>query len=232
MMVNDPIGDMIARIKNAAMRKRSKVDTPASKMRARVLDVLQDEGYIRGYHLVREARRVPGVRDRAEVLRRRARDRRDQPRVQAWPPRLFVDQGPEAGQERPRASRSCRRPRASCPTPPPATPMWAAKCSAGSTRDVPYRKEGGRHPARGHRHPRRPDGHGEGPQGPALLDRGRRDRGHAGRRRTDARQRDDSHARASDVGPVAHPGRQHGHRRHPGLRADRSNWSASAIAPR
>ena len=48
-MVNDPIGDMIARIKNAAMRKRSKVATPASKMRARVLDVLQDEGYIRGY---------------------------------------------------------------------------------------------------------------------------------------------------------------------------------------
>src|ERR1700749_4693986 len=51
-MVNDPVGDMIARIKNAAMRGRSKVSTPASKMRARVLDVLADEGYIRGYHLV------------------------------------------------------------------------------------------------------------------------------------------------------------------------------------
>ena len=49
MSVNDPIGDMIARIKNAAMRKRSKVSTPASRLRARVLDVLQDEGYIRGY---------------------------------------------------------------------------------------------------------------------------------------------------------------------------------------
>ena len=48
-MVNDPIGDMIARIKNAATRKRSKVSTPASKMRQRVLDVLQAEGYIRGY---------------------------------------------------------------------------------------------------------------------------------------------------------------------------------------
>ena len=46
MSVNDPIGDMIARIKNAAMRKRSKVATPASKMRGRVLDVLQSEGYI------------------------------------------------------------------------------------------------------------------------------------------------------------------------------------------
>jgi len=49
MASNDPIGDMIARIKNAAERKRSKVLTPASKMRQRVLDVLQAEGYIRGY---------------------------------------------------------------------------------------------------------------------------------------------------------------------------------------
>jgi len=52
MAMNDPIGDMIARIRNAAMRKRGKVSTPASKLRQRVLDVLQDEGYIRGYALV------------------------------------------------------------------------------------------------------------------------------------------------------------------------------------
>ena len=50
MPSNDPVGDMIARIKNAAMRKRAKVLTPASKMRQRVLDVLQAEGYIRGYN--------------------------------------------------------------------------------------------------------------------------------------------------------------------------------------
>jgi small subunit ribosomal protein S8 len=49
MPANDPIGDMIARIKNAGMRKRSKVLTPASRLRQRVLDVLQTEGYIRGY---------------------------------------------------------------------------------------------------------------------------------------------------------------------------------------
>jgi len=49
MPANDPIGDMIARIKNAGERKRSKVITPASKLRQRVLDVLQTEGYIRGY---------------------------------------------------------------------------------------------------------------------------------------------------------------------------------------
>ncbi len=50
MAANDPIGDMIARIKNAAERRRSKVLTPASKLRQRVLDVLQTEGYIRGYN--------------------------------------------------------------------------------------------------------------------------------------------------------------------------------------
>ena len=48
-MVNDPVGDMLTRIRNAMMRKRSTVSTPASKLRARVLDVLQSEGYIRGY---------------------------------------------------------------------------------------------------------------------------------------------------------------------------------------
>jgi small subunit ribosomal protein S8 len=58
-MVNDPIGDMIARMKNAAERKRSKVSTPASKLRGRVLDVLQTEGYIRGYALVEEAGKHP-----------------------------------------------------------------------------------------------------------------------------------------------------------------------------
>ncbi len=58
-MVNDPIGDMIARIKNAATRKRSKVLTPASKMRQRVLDVLQSEGYIRGYNLVQKPGAFP-----------------------------------------------------------------------------------------------------------------------------------------------------------------------------
>ena len=49
MSFNDPLSDMIARIRNAAERRRSKVVTPASKLRQRVLDVLQAEGYIRGY---------------------------------------------------------------------------------------------------------------------------------------------------------------------------------------
>jgi small subunit ribosomal protein S8 len=62
-MVNDPLGDMIARIRNAAERKRSKVLTPASRMRERVLDVLLSEGYIRGFTLVQE----PGAFPQFEV---------------------------------------------------------------------------------------------------------------------------------------------------------------------
>src|SRR5258708_33479360 len=58
-MVNDPIGDMIARIKNAAQRRRAKVSTPASKMRERVLEVLQSEGYIRGFTLVQKPGAFP-----------------------------------------------------------------------------------------------------------------------------------------------------------------------------
>jgi len=54
-MVNDPIGDMIARIRNAQMRNKSKVSMPGSKQRERVLEVLKTEGYIRGYASVAHA---------------------------------------------------------------------------------------------------------------------------------------------------------------------------------
>jgi small subunit ribosomal protein S8 len=47
--MNDPIGDMLTRIRNSQARGKSTVTTPASKLRAWVLDVLADEGYIRGY---------------------------------------------------------------------------------------------------------------------------------------------------------------------------------------
>jgi len=49
MSVNDPIGDMLTRIRNAQMRRRDTVLTPASTLRGRVLDVLKSEGFIRGY---------------------------------------------------------------------------------------------------------------------------------------------------------------------------------------
>ncbi|MEM9677832.1 MAG: 30S ribosomal protein S8 [Pseudomonadota bacterium] len=49
MSMNDPIGDMLTRIRNGLMRGKSSVSTPASSLRASVLDVLESEGYIRGY---------------------------------------------------------------------------------------------------------------------------------------------------------------------------------------
>ena len=52
MAVNDPLGDMIARIHNAQMRSKAKVSMPASRLRVSVLDVLKTEGYIRGYAAV------------------------------------------------------------------------------------------------------------------------------------------------------------------------------------
>lgn len=52
MTMIDPLGDMLTRIRNAQMRGRTSVTTPGSKLRARVLDVLADEGFIRGYTVV------------------------------------------------------------------------------------------------------------------------------------------------------------------------------------
>jgi len=49
MSMTDPIGDMLTRIRNGQQARKDSVLTPASKLRARVLDVLQREGYIRGY---------------------------------------------------------------------------------------------------------------------------------------------------------------------------------------
>lgn len=52
MAVNDPVGDLITRIRNASMRNKSKVSSPSSKLRVNLLDVLKTEGYIRGYSTV------------------------------------------------------------------------------------------------------------------------------------------------------------------------------------
>ncbi len=49
MSMTDPIGDMLTRIRNGQQARKDSVLTPASKLRSRVLDVLQREGYIRGY---------------------------------------------------------------------------------------------------------------------------------------------------------------------------------------
>ena len=49
MAMTDPLGDLLTRIRNGQQARKDSIMTPASKLRARVLDVLQREGYIRGY---------------------------------------------------------------------------------------------------------------------------------------------------------------------------------------
>ncbi|PRX35497.1 small subunit ribosomal protein S8 [Meinhardsimonia xiamenensis] len=73
--MNDPLGDMLTRIRNAQMRGKTSVVTPASKLRAWVLDVLAQEGYIRGYEKTVDERGHPALRielkyyDGAPVIR-------------------------------------------------------------------------------------------------------------------------------------------------------------------
>lgn len=49
MSMSDPLGDMLTRIRNGQHAKKAVVSVPASREKARVLDVLQREGFIRGY---------------------------------------------------------------------------------------------------------------------------------------------------------------------------------------
>ncbi|MGI9524746.1 MAG: 30S ribosomal protein S8 [Hyphomicrobiaceae bacterium] len=59
--MNDPLGDMLTRIRNAQMRRRPKTSTPASNMRSSVLEVLKDEGYIRGFAHVEQKGAQPQI---------------------------------------------------------------------------------------------------------------------------------------------------------------------------
>ena len=52
VIVSDPVGDMLARIRNAQERGKNKVVVPPSRLRERVLEVLHKEGYIRGFTTV------------------------------------------------------------------------------------------------------------------------------------------------------------------------------------
>jgi len=51
MSLSDPIGDMIARIKNASLRNYKKVEIPSSKFKAKIIDVLKNEGFIIDYKI-------------------------------------------------------------------------------------------------------------------------------------------------------------------------------------
>ena len=62
MPMTDPLGDMLTRIRNGQQARKDSVLTPASKLRARVLDVLQREGYIRGYSDVADSAPQSAIR--------------------------------------------------------------------------------------------------------------------------------------------------------------------------
>jgi small subunit ribosomal protein S8 len=49
MAITDPVGDLLTRIRNGQLRGMAKVNSPNSRQRVRILDVLQSEGFIRGY---------------------------------------------------------------------------------------------------------------------------------------------------------------------------------------
>ena len=66
--MTDPISDMISRIRNAVSAKHARVDLPASKLKAEIARILQDEGYVQGYRIIDEPAEKEGRRPR-QVIR-------------------------------------------------------------------------------------------------------------------------------------------------------------------
>jgi small subunit ribosomal protein S8 len=106
--MNDPLGDMLTRIRNAYGRKKPKVSTPASRLRARVLDVLKSEGYIRDYSQVdfeiKSRKSIELKYHEGQLVSARS------PGVEARPSRLCFAVDPASAMAS--ASRSFPRPRA------------------------------------------------------------------------------------------------------------------------
>ncbi len=67
--MTDPIADMITRLRNAVSAKHSRVDMPASKLKAEIARILQDEGYIQGYRLMEESAEKAGRRQPQPIIR-------------------------------------------------------------------------------------------------------------------------------------------------------------------
>ena len=65
--MTDPIADMITRIRNAVSGKHTRVELPASKLKAEIARILQDEGYIQGFRLVEAPAEKAGGRARPMI---------------------------------------------------------------------------------------------------------------------------------------------------------------------
>lgn len=66
--MTDPISDMLARLRNAVSAKHARVDMPASKLKAEIARILQEEGYIQGFRVVEEPSEKKG-RSPRQVIR-------------------------------------------------------------------------------------------------------------------------------------------------------------------
>jgi small subunit ribosomal protein S8 len=66
--MTDPISDMLTRLRNAVSAKHSRVDLPASKLKAEIARILQDEGYIQGFRIVEEPSETAGRQPR-QIIR-------------------------------------------------------------------------------------------------------------------------------------------------------------------
>jgi small subunit ribosomal protein S8 len=66
--MTDPISDMLTRLRNAVSAKHSRVDLPASKLKAEIARILQDEGYIQGFRMVEEPAEKAGRQPR-QIIR-------------------------------------------------------------------------------------------------------------------------------------------------------------------
>ena len=66
--MTDPISDMLTRLRNAVSAKHTRVDLPASKLKAEIARILQDEGYIQGFRIVEEPAEKTGRQPR-QVIR-------------------------------------------------------------------------------------------------------------------------------------------------------------------
>jgi small subunit ribosomal protein S8 len=62
--MTDPISDMLTRLRNAVSAKHVRVDMPASKLKAEIARILQDEGYIQGFRIVEEPAEREGKQPR------------------------------------------------------------------------------------------------------------------------------------------------------------------------
>ena len=221
MTMTDPLGDMLTRIRNAQMRKKSKVSTPASQPApARPRRAAGGGLYPRLFD-GRFRQRPLGVRDRAEILRRRAGDPRDRARLEAGPARLCLGEEHPARRQRPRRLDPVDAEGRHVGRAKRATRTSAAKCSAASSEAARRIETNGMDlmsrigkkavpvPKGVTAIGRRPDGQRQGAEGRArrssrrddvAVDDGRRrDRGRAARR---------DQAGALGLGHVAHDGRR------------------------